>query len=286
MSNITNDNFGPAGSTATVAQVNNKFSDVATATASINEDNVRAEGVDRHTLQGSSSLIHSSYVANDGTSFVYPAMDGTDDVYLSHGGGLEINLVASPLSIETGDLIRIHFAVHLRKHTDSDFVPNLDDTHGPANVDTCGLALLLFPVWDTTGTLVFTDLPERATLTATKVAPSAISIDPAVSPAAYKTDGVAFYPLTGEDSPPDCNVFKTMHGSAVHIATAPFSIHRIRIHMRGPLNYQSDGATGANKELGVVDFTAGPWSSYISLPWDFTMERGHMALTVLRGGNV
>ena len=289
MSNITNDNVGPAGTVAAAADVNTKFAAVATATATINESNVRSEAIDRHTLQANGgTLVHSSYVANNGAASTteYNGLTGTASTYLSHGGGLEIDLTGlagGGLSVLAGDLVRIHFAVHLRKHSNDNFVPNLDGLTGAANVDTCGLCLIVFPVWDIGSGFVV--LPNRSDLTASVSAGSGISIDPAIAPAAYKTDGFAFYPLTGQDDGVDCNVFKTMHGSAVHLATSPFLLEKIRLYLRAPLNYQSD-STGARKELGVKDFTAAPWNSFITLPWNFTMERGHMALTVLRGGNV
>ena len=70
MSKIINDNF-IAGETVSLADTNAKFSDIETATATINEQNVRSEGVDRRTLKAHTystgrmePLVYMDYFSN------------------------------------------------------------------------------------------------------------------------------------------------------------------------------------------------------------------------------
>ena len=69
MATISNTNVGPAGQVISSTTVNAKFTDVATATATLDVNNVRSEGVDRRTLAASRTepLAHMSYTNVTGT---------------------------------------------------------------------------------------------------------------------------------------------------------------------------------------------------------------------------
>ena len=111
MATISNTNVGPAGQVISSTTVNAKFTDVATATATLDVNNVRSEGVDRRTLAASRTepLAHMSYTNVTGTQ-AYTSNTGEAPFSITHGGGSGL-LLTPNFTLKAGDLLRINFTI-------------------------------------------------------------------------------------------------------------------------------------------------------------------------------
>ena len=135
MSKISNSNV-LTGDAASASATNTKFSDVATATSSIDANNVRYEGVDNIQLKDNYLVVRRGYVDNEVTN----ATAGVAYTTVKDGGfasgvqainhvgstaastGLLLDFRSNPLTLKDGDLLRIWHSCHLYKHEYGDFI--------------------------------------------------------------------------------------------------------------------------------------------------------------------
>jgi hypothetical protein len=120
MSEIDNTSFrAKYNQTITAADVNEKFTDVATASGTINEDNIGAEGIGRLQLNGYALKTWATIdnnARNTGTTYSFntDASRGAlerSQTQLTHIGSLgqyEFNFSGGPITVNVGDVIRLN----------------------------------------------------------------------------------------------------------------------------------------------------------------------------------
>ena len=302
MSKISTTNF-EAGETTDRTDANNKFSAVATATGSINEENVRSEGIDkRHLVTHGYSIgrmeplvyLNSSNNLNSGAivDTTYAGQNGTQKFELNGGANpdLVISFTGLPggrLEVATGDLIRIHYTIYLKDQSDNDYTSagnNLTSSPGnPAD----GIGLVVFPTWKLTGGGAHEMLPNEVNLINNFGPNAGITFNNSNA----KTDSISFVSMEGDTSTPatsfggECE--RMVHGTWNYVADQAYTIYELRLYGRGPMVYRSDGA--GNRQLYVPTWGAGRYaSSYMRIPWtgstfDFTMSNGQLGIIVMRG---
>ena len=130
MSTVKNNSFQKSyGETVTASDVNNKFTDMETATAAIDSDNVRSQGIDRINLTGTPVLKAFEYSFNNYRSGGFSYSFYTDDTRA--GGPTQVSMhqlqhigvdgkyqlfltddgtsTGNPTTLAAGDLLRIKF---------------------------------------------------------------------------------------------------------------------------------------------------------------------------------
>lgn len=298
MSTLTTTNF-EAGDTTDVAATNTKFTAVANATAAINEENVRSEGIDRRQLADHDysagrmePVVYTDYTTNcisAITSNAYTLKDGTDAFYISHGDGLHLDWNAlddGGVVVKAGDLVRIHFDIFLSQINDPGYA-----TNGPAgplgsgkdNNRADAIGILFFPVWKINGG-AFTQLANEADLDASLVAPASIPFN---NTANTKVDSIAFCSMEGYL---DTNCFpaRSVHGTWNYIHSgADITINEIKLYCRGPMVYQW---TGGSRVFHAPVWGTGRYGNpYLDIPasgianFSITLSNGHLGSMIMRG---
>mgnify|MGYP001181259857 CR=1 FL=1 len=302
MSTISTTNF-EAGETTDRTDANNKFSAVATATGSINEENVRSEGIDKRQLTTHAystgrmePLVYLSATDNLNSGAIvdttYSAQNGTQKFELNGGTpgpgpnpDLVISFTGLPgghLAIASGDLIRIHYTIYLKKHSDSAFASCGDNSVGvgkegnPAD----GIGLVIFPTWKLTGAGTHEMLTNEVNLV-NNFGPSA---GVTFNNSNAKTDSISFVSMEGQADSGDALTDRMVHGSWSHIATQAYTVYELRLYGRGPMVYQGD------RQLYVPTWQADRYAAglmeipYTGAPnFDFTMSNGQLSIMVMRG---
>lgn len=271
MGTINNTNVGPAGQVISSTAVDAKFTDVATATGSLDVNNVRSEGVARRTLAASRAepLAHMSYTDNGTANGNYASQTGESVFLVNHGTDL---LLTPNFTIKAGDLLRINFTIRLKNHNDAPFKPLY--TGGP----TLSIGVIFFPVWKTGGAGAFSVLPDQTLLNNNVTAPAFI----AFNDANLRTDSSAWCSMEGLTSGGICDCRNTVHGAYYYKHTGgDMVINEVRLNGRGPVAYEWDTGT-SQKVIRVPDWSAAP---YVSWPtsWTFNLGEGQLSMTVLRG---
>jgi len=297
MSKIINDNF-IAGETVSLADTNAKFSDIETATATINEQNVRSEGVDRRTLKAHAystgrmePLVYMDYFSNGvGTSAgAYNGQDGQAAFPLLNGSPTEMDwtaLAGGGVTLTAGDIIRIHFGVFLTKHDDVGYDPAGASTTSSANLSDA-IGVVFFPMWDIGAG--WATVTNQVNLNNTVTAPHSFTIDGSTN----RTDGVAWVSLEGWSDVNFMYPARMVHGMLCYQHTgADITIEKLRIHGRGPVVYQN---TGAVRSIHVPVWGAGRYDNIgatkgMAIPtnpgdssFDIYVAAFQMSATVLRG---
>ena len=301
MSEITDNNIGDAGDATAAADMNTKFTDVEVSSQSINEENVRSEGIDRRTLGAhgypvgrQQPLVYIAQVANGVTSSTKYGKGGSggDDVgngltpfEVSHGTDLLIDLSGQcyGLTVKDGDLVRIQFSIRVMTQDDYDYVSALDFTSGLGAAVTCdSIGLIFYPMWDL-GTGTFSMLPGRQPALNTDASGSSTVSFQIDSTDGMLSDGVAFCSLEGaKNGTTDQRLKRTVHASANYIHTgSDITISRIRLNGRGPVTYHS---LAGNDFISVPDWTGAPYSGNFSAPIYYELERGQLMVMVMRQG--
>ncbi len=305
MSTISTTNF-EAGDTTDRTDANNKFSAVATATGSINEENVRSEGIDQRQLAPHiystgrmEPVVYADYTTNcisTITSNTYTNEDGTDAFYISHGDGLHLNWTGPGVGpdggviVKEGDLVRIHFDIFLSKIDDAGYA-----TNGPAGPNTTSrvnnrpdaIGILFFPMWRINGGGSFTPLTNEADLDASLTAPASITFN---NVANTKVDSVAFCSMEGYLDT-DCFAARTVHGSWNYVHSgADITINEIKLYCRGPMVYQWDAGGGGSRVFHAPVWGTGRYATpYLDIPagggsnFDITLSNGHLGAVIMRG---
>ena len=279
MATISNTNVGPAGQVISSTTVNAKFTDVATATATLDVNNVRSEGVDRRTLAASRTepLAHMSYisVASAGTATGQTGESafslGTSGLRLSPAGGF---------TLKAGDLLRINFTVRLESHNNQHYVPIVSQTTSPPLGPTLSTGLLFFPVWRTAGGGSYSVLPSQAVMNNTVSAPALIPFNDT----SLRTDSAAWCSMEGIESGSNRICKNTVHGAFYYKHTgSDLVVDHVQINGRGPVAYEWDAGTSA-KVIRVPDWGAGPYSGNgWPTSWTLVLGAGQLSMMVIRG---
>tara|TARA_R100000329_G_scaffold52616_1_gene48337 strand:- start:479 stop:1375 length:897 start_codon:yes stop_codon:yes gene_type:complete len=296
MSTISTTNF-EAGETTNRTDANNKFSAVATATGSINEENVRSEGIDTRQLTTHAysigrmePVVYLSATDNLNSGAIvdttYSAQNGTQKFELNGGANPDLvmsftGLPGGHLAIASGDLIRIHYTIYLKKHSDAGFASCGDNSVGvgkegnPAD----GIGLVIFPTWKLTGAGTHEMFPNEVNLV-NNFGPSA---GVTFNNSNAKTDSISFVSMEGEADSGDSWPERMVHGSWSHVATQAYTVYELRLYGRGPMVYQGD------RQLYVPTWGADRYAaSLMEIPgsgttFDFTMSNGQLSIMVMRG---
>tara|TARA_R110002051_G_scaffold186903_2_gene256586 strand:- start:7 stop:891 length:885 start_codon:yes stop_codon:yes gene_type:complete len=292
MSKIINDNF-IAGETVSLADTNAKFSDIETATATINEQNVRSEGVDRRTLKAHTystgrmePLVYMDYFSNGvGTSAgAYNTQSGQAAFPLLNGSPTEMDwtaLAGGGVTLTDGDIIRIHFGVFLTKHNDPGYDPAGPASSSPLN-QSDAVGVVFFPMWDIGAG--WATVTNQVNLNNSITAPHSFTIDGSTN----RTDGVAWVSLEGWSDVNFMYPARMVHGMLCYKhAGADITIEKLRIHGRGPVVYQN---TGAVRSIHVPAWGIGRYANIgLDIPAmggnniDIYVAAFQMSATVLRG---
>ena len=292
MSKVINNNFTP-GAVISRTDANAKFTDIQTATGSINEENVRSEGVDRRTLATHAyssgrmePLVYMDYFSNGVASSpgAYNNQDGTAAFPLLNGSPTELDwtsVTGGGVTMTAGDLLRIHFTVFFTKHDDPGFEPA-----GPASSDpynqSQSVGLVFFPVWDIGSG--YSQITNQVDLTNTVTAPYSFTIDGSTN----RTDGLAWVSLEGVSSGGFMFTNRQVHGMLCYKHTgADIKIEKLKIYGRGPVVYEK---IGANRAIHVpqwgIDLYA---NTCLDIPttgateFDIYIAAYQMSATILRG---
>ena len=297
MSTISTTNF-EAGETTDRAATNTKFSAVATATASINEDNVRSEGVDKRQLAAHAystgrmePLVHIDVANNLNSGAIvdttYPGQNGTQKFELD---GLVPNpalvlsltgLAGGHLAIATGDLIRIHYTIYLKSHSDGEYASCGQNISGNGGNPADGIGLVIFPTWKLTGGGAHEMLPNEVNLFNDFGPAAGVTFNNTTA----KTDSISFISMEGAADAAakggDC--VRMVHGSWNYIADQAYTVYELKLYGRGPMVYQGD------RQLYVPTWGADRYHpDYMRIPFagatfDFTMSNGQLSIMVMRG---
>jgi hypothetical protein len=305
MAEIVNDNIGLPGTVTSGADMDAKFDNARQASLTLNEKNVRSEGIDRRNLEGYSypsgrvePVVYMDKVDNNdrqsGSGLVtYAAKDGrtpftlsagTDDLLLDWTG-----LPGGGVTMQQNDLLRINYNIvlynHNLGHTDAahSYWPGIDTTFGTtAGVfNATGFCALFYPVWETSTTTGFEPLPGRASaLNSTFGAPATINIG-------YEknTDGCLLLSMEGilNGGITLCNRSGMVSAYYVHTSVTPMTIKKIRLNARMPVMVHS--SSGTNREILMGDWTILDYAAGQAFAANFTfnLERGSLGAIVMRG---
>tara|TARA_R110002051_G_scaffold324613_1_gene422693 strand:+ start:765 stop:1673 length:909 start_codon:yes stop_codon:yes gene_type:complete len=300
MSTITTTNF-EAGDTADRAATNTKFSSVQTATATINEENVRSEGIDKRQLATHAystgrmePLVHIDTANNLNSGViedtVYSGQNGTQKFELDGdpGGAAHPPLVLSltgltggHLAIATGDLIRIHYTIYLKSHSDGEFASCGQNIAGSPGNPADGVGLVIFPTWKLTGGGAHEMFPNEVNLINNFGPGAGVTVNNTTS----KADSISFVSMEGAadaaDNGGDC--VRMVHGSWNYVADQAYTVYELKLYGRGPMVYQGD------RQLYVPTWGAGRYApAYMRIPFagttfNFTMSNGQLSIMVMRG---
>tara|TARA_R110000751_G_scaffold285409_1_gene389696 strand:+ start:2688 stop:3587 length:900 start_codon:yes stop_codon:yes gene_type:complete len=297
MSTLTTTNF-VAGEATDVAATNTKFAAVATATATINEENVRSEGIDKRQLAAHAYstgrmeplvYIDTANNLNSGSivDTTYSGQNGTQKFELDGGVGNPAlvlpltGLAGGHLAIATGDLIRIHYTIYLKSHSDGPFASCGDDHGSSPGNPADGIGLVVFPTWKLTGGGAHEMLPNEANLINNFGPGAGVTVNNTTS----KADSISFVSMEGADPTNnlggDC--VRMVHGSWSYVADQAYTVYELKLYGRGPMVYQGD------RQLYVPTWGAGRYAPlYMRIPWlgstfDFTMSNGQVSIMVMRG---
>jgi len=288
MSTISTTNF-EAGETTNRTDANNKFSAVATATGSINEENVRSEGIDRRTLTTVANgrtepIVFIDYDdRNNSAATTHAAQTGESSVVLSN---VALDMTSSPVTVKAGDLIRIHYTAMLTSINDGAYATfgaagNNGGSRSSNPADAIGV--VFFPTWQLSSGGAFSALTNEANWLSSLTAPAGITINNTTA----KSDSIAFCSMEGVL---DTNCFpnRQVHGCWNYKHTgADITLYQIQLNMRGPMVYQY---TGGNRvfyaptwnalryEVTCMDIPASPATNF-----SIVVGNAQLSLTVMRG---
>lgn len=294
------------------ADVNSKFTAITTATTSIDDTNVRSEGIDIRQLHPNSPIMKDAkYIYNgwdDGTTNTFTmGTGGGGDVKdnmpyqraairLNYSKGGYHNKVEycdnDPLILNKGDLLRIHYGYVLRE-LELDAISATFSLSASVDRE----AIVMFPVyWDVTqaagqNTGNMKVFPNRIEWWDNRNnSPTEIpQTDPpsiAVSVEERKLDdGICFIDLAAEEiavgqhSKPQ----RRLHGclNYIHEDNAPLTIYAIQIAITPILRLVHYTAPGFDSRAFITNsLDQAPY-----YPLDIIMERGNLTAIVMRKGN-
>lgn len=314
MSKVFSTNVGSAPPTAqpqvTAADVNAKFTAVATATSAIDNDNVRSEGVDIRQLSTTSPIINRAvYTYNkwdDGTTNSFTiGTGGGGSIKTNMGGRAAVRLVyalaggnsrlwfgnSTPLVLNQGDMLRLHYSFNLHTIELDSVAANF-----PIDASVDRQAIIFFPVYHPTPTTTPNTManafvfPNRAEWWGSDhVTPVSI---PQTDPPSASTnpnerlldDGIAVHDLAAEDIVvgESCKPMRRLHGclNYVHESASPLTIYEISIASTPVMKFQHFVAPGYDTRCWIVNAT--DLTPYY--PLTLKMERANLSAIVLKKG--
>jgi len=297
----------------TATDVNTKFTAIQTATTTINNENVRSEGIDIRQLNPVSPIMKSGrYVYNkwdNGTTNTFTLGTGAGGdvqdnmpfqraaVRLNYSIGTGTSRITypdnAPLILNQGDLLRIHygFVMHQVQLDGVSAVFPID----PAAPDREGI--IFFPVyWDTPSTTPnntgnMKTFPNRIVWWNNKNN-SPTEIPQSDPPSAgglpeerLLDDGICFHDLAAEEISVGQHTkpMRRLHGclNYIHESATPLTIYQIQIATTPILrlvHYTGPGFDSRAFITNSLDQT--PY-----YPLDIYMERGNLTAIVMRKGN-
>ena len=183
---------------------------------------------------------------------------------------------------------------HNLGHTDAthSYLASVDTSYldgGPGSItagvfNASGICAMFFPVWDTSTTTGWSELPGRAPNLNTTFgsAPSLINIG-----TEGFTDGCLLLSLEGRltGGITLCNRSGMVSTYYTH-AGADMTINKIRLNTRMPVIVHS--SSGTNREILVPDWTALAYQSGQSMSANFSisLERGSIGAVIMRGASI
>lgn len=267
MSRITNASFTP-GTVISSTDVNAKFTDVATASASIDEDNVRNEGIDRINIDDTGMVKYWYTTTNAATSGTLYSEDELDAFAISHDGDMELDFGAAGITLADGEMLRLKYTLNVEKVLKTGSAVTQYDL------------FCAFPTWDITDNTLanYEALPDHLDLLPTIAAATNFPIEDAGGGTLNLTSGYTVWPLIGAADVPGYAIHRTALGnwSYLNDTGGNIIIYGIRLYGRGPFIMYWDAANSLKtfRATGVGDAL------------DVTIERGQMFAQVLRNGDV
>lgn len=119
MSRITNSDFA-AGNTVQAAEVNTKFTDVATATGSINDENTHSGSIDVTHLPNTSMLVK-----NSGVKTLPSPVTVNNRIAPATATLLTLDFSSTPSVVSTDDLTRMYYQIWVSETTTSGEAPSV-----------------------------------------------------------------------------------------------------------------------------------------------------------------
>jgi len=290
------------------ADVNTKFSAIATATATLNQENVRSEGIDIRQLSNTSPIMKEAiYTENAMNGLYYNFTIGTGAggnwkpaiprpaYHLSYGtGGKASDLFygdGSPLVLEQGDLLRFHYNFNMYE-----LQINAVAADWPLSSTVDRLGMIFFPI------LWSTPITTPNTIANASVFPNRIdwysmdfnnptSIPQSDPPSAggfaserLLDDGICFHELAAETiSTTKTKPIRRLHGclNYIHESSTPLTIYQLGVATTPIVSFRHYVAGGFDTRA----FTINSVNQTPFYPLTLTMERAHLSAIVLRKGN-
>jgi len=314
MSKIITDNVAPIPpaqpAEILAADVNAKFSAIATATTSINKDNVRSEGIDIRHLQSTSPIMKAAAYAynkwDDGTTNTFMigtgaggsiednTVNGRGAYFLnwSQGGGASRLIWDVPpyLVLNKGDVLRFHYSAIIHSVRLNNIAANW-----PIATNDKSNCMIFFPVyWDVAaprssdnmkvfpGRAVWWDYGIVDPMSIPQTDPPSASTNPDER---LLDDGITVYDLASEEVTIGREVkpMRRLHGclNYVHEDNTPLVIRQLGIATTGIMTLQHYTAPGYDTRAflqNAADLT--PF-----YPLELKMERMNIGAIVLQKGD-
>ena len=306
MSNISNNNV-VVGSTANASEANSKFSDTATATSSIDENNVSYEGIDSAQLKNNYLVVRRGYVDNgvtDATAGIaYSALKngsaGSGIKPVGHvdttanSTGLLFDFGTVPLTLKDGDILRLWHSCHLYKHEYGDYIATGGGAYTSGTVKD---VMTTFPMWAITPTFSktgssstgFEPFPGWSTqwTRSTSSGGNPIQVQqPGMSGSSYnsRSYGLAVYPLHGVKISSSEMRTRYTGGSTLNYLHkgSDLTVYAMRIFTVGPVIYQRYSSGGVDF-LSMTETSTATGANFANVYFSI----GHFGFMQMRGGDV
>ena len=309
MSKLSNSNV-LINSVASASVVNDKFSDVNTATSDIDANNVAYQGVDTGQLKDNYLIVRRGYVDNEVTSasagMPYNAVvDGSfmsgsqpiDHVGSTAGStGLLLDFSSNPLVLKDGDLLRIWHSCHLYKHEYGNLILTANGGYTSPAGSVGHLVACTYPMWSlrsdwntvpaATGFEPFPGWEEKwRQSTWGSAAGEQVQIQQPTYSGTYNSRcyGLAVYPLHGSKISSSEMRCRYTGGSTLNYqhSGSDLTVYAMRVFFLGPMRYVRYSSSG-------VDFLA-YMSINSSIAANFNQiyfSHGHVGFMQMRGGSV
>lgn len=307
MSTITNSNV-LVGDVVSSSVIDSKFSDVATATSSIDEKNVRYEGLDSVNMTSNFIVVRRGYIDNEVTDatagVAYSALkagganSGVQAV--DHVGstasstGLLLDFSSMPLSVQEGDLLRIWHSCHLYKHENGNMISSYS-SGPPASYIVSPAAMVTFPgiarsstFGKTGGSLTgWEAFPgwDTAWMNSTDSGSQLKMVNGPTSSSGSRSYGLAQYPLHGTKiSSSEMRVRYTGGSTLNYIHKgSPMLVYGLRVFMYGSVIYNS--IAPASSGAASYSFISASSASAANFA-NYYISHGHIGFMQMRGGSV
>ena len=306
MSKVSNSNV-IVGSPVSASSINSKFSDVVTATSSIDENNLSYGAVDSVQLKDNYIVVKRGFVDNDsaGSTTPYSALKdgshGSGVQAVSHVGstanstGLLLDFSSSPMVLKDGDLLRVWHSLSLYKHEWGDYINPSAGAGGAYTSGSVHYVTTTFPMWATSSTFTasgtgtgFEPFPGWSTqwTRSTMSGGDPIQVQqPGMSGSSYnsRSYGLALYNLHGVRMSGSELRVRHSGGSTLNYVHqgSDLTIYAIRVFTVGPVHYQRYSSSGVDF-LSMTEAATAIGANFRN----FYFGRGQIGFMQMRGGSV